>query len=433
MFWERNIETLEKDQLQVLQSERLARTLNQAVQSPFYKKIFEEYQVDPKKIKRSSEIKNLPFTTKQDLRDNVPYGLLTIDQKEVIRLHCSSGTTGNPIVVFHTRHDIDSWSNLMARSLFAAGVRDTDVFQNICGYGLFTGGLGFQYGCETLGCLSIPAGAGNTARQIKLMQDYGTTAIHAIPSYLNRLHEFIVAKGMDARKDLKLKKMMIGAEPYTEEQRVRIQEMFGIKAYNSYGLTEMNGPGVAFECECQSGLHIWEDAYIVEIIDPKTLEPVPDGEIGELVMTTLDRHAVPILRFRTRDLTRIIPGKCDCGRTHKRIDRITGRTDDMFIVKGCNVFPMQVEAVLLQIPEVANNYMIKLETINDNSEMIIEVEVLSNWFRGDIARLDGLKKQIEHGIRNEVLVKPIIRMVEAGSLPVSEGKAVRVQDLRNLN
>jgi len=358
---------------------------------------------------------------------------MTVDQKEVIRLHCSSGTTGNPIVVFHTRHDINAWSNLMARSLFSTGVRDTDVFQNICGYGLFTGGLGFQYGAETLGCLSIPAGAGNTARQIKLMQDYGTTAIHAIPSYLNRLHDFIVDRGMNPQKDLKLRKMMIGAEPYSEEQRLRIEDMFGIKVYNSYGLTEMNGPGVAFECECQSGLHIWEDAFIVEIINPETLAPVADGEVGELVMTTLDRQAVPIIRFRSRDLTRIIPGKCECGRTHRRIDRITGRTDDMFIVKGCNIFPMQIEAVLLQVPEVASNYMIKLETINDNSEMIIEVEVMSNWFQGDIARLERLRKQIEHSVRNEVLVKPIIRMVEAGSLPVSEGKAVRVQDLRKLN
>jgi phenylacetate-CoA ligase len=433
MYWEKDIETLEKNQLQQLQSKRLMHTINQAAQSPFYKKVFKKYQIDTKNTIKSSDISKLPFTTKQDLRENYPYGLMTVDQKEVIRLHCSSGTTGNPIVVFHTRHDINAWSNLMARSLFSTGVRDTDVFQNICGYGLFTGGLGFQYGAETLGCLSIPAGAGNTARQIKLMQDYGTTTIHAIPSYLNRLHDFIVDSGMNPQKDLKLRKMMIGAEPYSKEQQLRIEDMFGIKVYNSYGLTEMNGPGVAFECECQSGLHIWEDAFIVEIINPETLEPVADGEVGELVMTTLDRQAVPIIRFRSRDLTRIIPGKCECGRTHRRIDRITGRTDDMFIVKGCNIFPMQIEAILLQVPEVASNYMIKLETINDNSEMIIEVEVMSNWFRGDIARLERLRKQIEHSVRNEVLVKPIIRMVEAGSLPVSEGKAVRVQDLRKLN
>lgn len=318
----------------------------------------------------------------------------------------------------------------MARSLFCAGVRDTDVFQNICGYGLFTGGLGFQYGIETLGCLSIPAGAGNSLRQIKLMQDYGTTVAHAIPSYLGRLHEVFESSGLTPQKDTSLKTLVIGAEPHTDEQRRRIEEMFGVKAYNSFGLSEMNGPGVAFECTYQNGLHVWEDAFLVEIVNPDTLEPVPDGEYGELVMTTLDREAMPLIRYRTRDITRIIPGRCECGRVHRRLDRITGRSDDMFIIKGCNVYPMQIEGVLLKMPEVGSDYMINLETIHGNDEMVIEVEVKKDWFMGDINKLDGLTKKITAQIRDEVLAKPIIKLVEAGSLPKSEGKAVRVRDNR---
>jgi phenylacetate-CoA ligase len=318
----------------------------------------------------------------------------------------------------------------MARSLFAAGVRDTDVFQNMAGYGLFTGGLGFQYGVEKLGCLSIPAGAGNSLRQIKLMRDYGTTVAHAIPSYLGRLFDVFKEEGLDPRKDTKLHTLVIGAEPHTEEHRQRIEEMFGVKAYNSFGLSEMNGPGVAFECTEQNGLHIWEDAYVVEIIDPITLQPVIDGQIGELVMTTLDREAMPVIRYRTRDLTRFLPGECKCGRTHRRLDRIAGRSDDMFIIKGCNVFPMQVEGVLMKLPEVGDDYRILLETIDDQDEMIVEVEVKKEWFRGDLAFLDKLQKYITRLIRDEVLVRPMIKLVEPGSIPKTEGKAVRVFDHR---
>jgi len=262
------------------------------------------------------------------------------------------------------------------------------------------------------------------------MRDYGTTAAHAIPSYLGRLYDVFIEEGLDPKKDTKLHTLVIGAEPHTEEHRRRIEEMFGVKAYNSFGLSEMNGPGVAFECTEQNGLHVWEDAYIVEIIDPKTMEPVPDGEIGELVMTTLDRQAMPLIRYRTRDLTRFIPGKCSCGRTHRRLDRITGRSDDMFILKGCNIFPMQIEGVLMKLPEVGEDYRIMLETINDQDEMIVEVEVKKEWFRGDIGFLDKLQKQIIRLIRDEVLVRPIIKLVEPGSIPKSEGKAIRVFDRR---
>lgn len=430
MYWEKELEVLDRKNLEKLQVERLMTTLNQAVKSPYYGRVPEINKAIKSGINSIEQIRELPFTTKEDLRKDFPWGFLSTDKREVVRLHSSSGTTGNPTVVYHNRHDLSSWANLMARSLYAAGVRDTDVFQNMAGYGLFTGGLGFQYGVEMLGCLSIPAGAGNSLRQIKLMRDYGTTVAHAIPSYLGRLYDVFKEEGLDPRKDTKLHTLVIGAEPHTEEHRQRIEEMFGVKAYNSFGLSEMNGPGVAFECTEQNGLHIWEDAYVVEIIDPITLQPVADGEIGELVMTTLDRVAMPVIRYRTRDLTRFLPGECKCGRTHRRIDRITGRSDDMFIMKGCNVFPMQIEGVLMKLPEVGDDYRILLETIDDQDEMIVEVEVKKDWFKGDLSFLDKLQKHITHLIRDEVLVRPLIKLVEPGSIPKTEGKAVRVFDHR---
>ena len=430
MYWEKELERLERGNLEKLQINRLIITLQQAARAPFYDRMPQIGKLLNTGITSIEQIRELPFTTKEDLRCNFPWGFLAIDKRDAVRLHSSSGTTGNPTVVYHNKHDLSSWSNLMARSLFSAGVRDTDVFQNICGYGLFTGGLGFQYGVERLGCLSIPAGAGNSTRQIKLMQDYGTTVAHAIPSYLGRLYDVFKEEGLDPRAATQLHTLVIGAEPHTEEHRRRIEEMFGVKAYNSFGLSEMNGPGVAFECTEQNGLHVWEDAYIVEIINPNTLQPVPDGEIGELVMTTLDRQAMPIIRYRTRDLTRFQPGECPCGRTHRRLDRIAGRTDDMFILKGCNVFPMQIEGVLMKLPEVGDDYRITLDTINDQDEMIVEVEVKKDWFKGDLTLIDRLQKHITHLIRDEVLVRPIIKLVEPGSLPKAEGKAVRVFDRR---
>ena len=430
MYWEPELEQLERKALEGLQLKRFNDTLRQAARSPYYGRSKEVSRLVQSGVSSVEQIRELPFTTKNDMRNEFPWGLLAADKREVVRLHSSSGTTGNPAVVYHNRHDLDSWANLMARSMFAAGVRDNDVFQNICGYGLFTGGLGFQYGAEKLGCLSIPAGAGNSLRQIKLMRDFGTSVAHAIPSYLGRLFDVFQEEGLDPRRDTRLHTLVIGAEPHTEDHRRRIEEMFGVKAYNSFGLTEMNGPGVAFECTEQNGLHIWEDAYIVEIIDPVTLQPVADGETGELVMTTLDRQAMPVIRYRTRDLTRFLPGHCPCGRSHRRLDRISGRSDDMFIVKGCNIFPMQVEGVLMKRPEVGDDYRIMLETIEDQDEMIVEVEVKREWFNGDIAFLDRLQKRLTHLIRDEVLVRPLIKLVEPGSIPKAEGKAVRVFDCR---
>jgi phenylacetate-CoA ligase len=431
MYWERELEQLARRDLERLQLERLTSTLGQAANSPYYGRIPEIGRALASGLKSIAQIGELPFTTKEDLRRDFPWGFLASDKRDIVRLHSSSGTTGNPTAVYHNRHDLASWANLMARSMYAAGVRDTDVFQNICGYGLFTGGLGFQYGAEKLGCLSIPAGAGNSLRQIKLMRDFGTSVAHAIPSYLGRLYDVFIEEGLDPRRDTRLHTLVIGAEPHTEEHRRRIEEMFGVKAYNSFGLSEMNGPGVAFECTQQNGLHIWEDAYIVEIIDPITLQPVADGETGELVMTTLDRQAMPIIRYRTRDLTRFLSGPCACGRTHRRIDRISGRSDDMFIVKGCNVFPMQIEGVLMKLPEVGDDYRITLETLDDQDEMIVEVEVKAEWFRGDLALLDRLQRHITRLIRDEVLVRPLIKLVEPGSIPKAEGKAVRVFDRRS--
>ncbi len=417
-------------ELAFFQLQKLKETVSQAAKSPYYSELFKKKGLSPSELRYIEDIRTLPMTTKEDLRENFPYGFLTLPLDNTIRLHCSSGTTGNPTVIFHNRHDLDSWANLVARSLFAAGARPTDVFQNICGYGLFTGGLGFQYGAECLGALTIPAGAGNSKRQLQLMQNFGTTVVHAIPSYLTRLHSVFEEMGINTARDTKLRLLVIGAEPHTEAQRQRIQELFGIKAFNSFGLSEMNGPGVAFECEHQTGLHLWEDAFIAEIVNPETLEPVPDGQVGELVMTTLDRQAMPLIRYRTRDLTRFLPGDCPCGRTHRRIDRITGRTDDMFIVKGCNVFPMQVEKILMNFPEIGHDYVIVLETINGVDEMLIKVEVSRNWFAGELDALENLRRKIVNEVRDEVLLTPQVKLVEPGALPKPEGKAVRVQDLR---
>ncbi|HPP46054.1 MAG TPA: phenylacetate--CoA ligase [Accumulibacter sp.] len=430
MYWESEIETLPRPELEALQLSRLRRTMQQALSSPHYAALFRQLDLSPDSFSSLADLGKLPLTSKQDLRDSFPYRMLCSSKNEVIRLHSSSGTTGNPTVVFHNRHDIDSWANLMARSLYAAGVRPGDVFQNICGYGLFTGGLGFQYGAERLGCLTIPAGAGNSQRQIKLMRDFGTNAVHAIPSYLHRLAEVMAQEGFDPRQSGELRIFIIGAEPHSEEQRQRIEAAFGVKAFNSYGLSEMNGPGVAFECHRQNGLHVWEDAFLVEIIDPETLEPVADGEIGELIMTTLDRQAMPLLRFRTGDLTRFLPGPCSCGRTHRRLDRITGRSDDMFIVKGCNIFPMQIEGVLMRIPDLGSNYLLTLETIDGLDELIIEVEVARRVDFSDKWRLDWLSTLLTRQIRDEILLTPIVKLLPPDSLPQSEGKAVRVRERR---
>lgn len=427
-YWQPEIETMPREKLRQLQTEKLRRTIETALNSPFYGHRLGKLGITPQSINSVDDIRKIPFTTKQDLRDNYPFGLVAGNMKDAIRIHSSSGTTGHPTVVVYSRHDIDSWANMIARNMYMVGCRDTDVFQNSSGYGMFTGGLGFQYGAERLGATTIPAAAGNSKRQIMFIRDFGTTCLHAIPSYAVRLAEVFKDEGIDPRST-RLHTLFIGAEPHTDEQRRRIEKLLGVKAYNSFGMTEMNGPGVAFECKQQDGMHLWEDNYIVEIVDPDTLEPVPDGEYGEMVLTTLDRTMMPILRYRTRDLTRIIPGKCACGRTHRRIDRIKGRTDDMFIIKGVNVFPMQVEKILAQFPVLGSNYLITLDTVDDNNIMTVEVEL--DDMRTDVyPELQKITRNIQRALKDEILLTPKIKLVNKGSIPTSEGKAVRVKDLR---
>ena len=424
-------ETMTREQISALQLERLQATVRHCMNSPFYKQRFEEIGLKPEDIKSLDDIRKIPFTTKADLRDTYPFGMASVPLRECTRLHSSSGTTGTPTVILHTQKDLDEWANQVARNLWMVGLRPNDVFQNSSGYGMFTGGLGFQYGAERMGMLTIPAAAGNSLRQIKFMTDFGTTALHAVPSYVTRLYEVMQSAGVDPRKDTKLKVLAIGAEPHSEEQRQRIEEMMGVKAYNSFGMSEMCGPGVGFECQEQNGLHFWEDYYIVEIVDPETLEPVADGEIGELVLTTLCREAMPLLRYRTRDLTRVLGRSCPCGRNHVRIDRMRGRSDDMMVLRGVNIFPIQIEKILMTFPELASNYLITLTTDADNDNMTVEVE-LEELFTDDFRRLQELTNRIQRALKDEILLTPHVKLLPKGTLPVSEGKAVRVVDKRKV-
>ena len=429
-YFNPSYETMSREQIEALQLERLQKTVRHCMNNEFYRKKFAEAGITPDDIKTLADVRKLPFTTKQDLREPYPFGMSCVPLKDCVRLHSSSGTTGNPTVILHTKKDLDEWANQVARNLWMVGLRPDDVFQNSSGYGMFTGGLGFQYGAEKLGMLTVPAAAGNSLRQIKFIKDFGTTAIHAVPSYVTRLYEVMKEEGVDPRRDTKLKVLAIGAEPHSEEQRKRIEEMMGVKAYNSFGMSEMCGPGVGFECPEQNGMHFWEDYYIVEIVNPDTLEPVPDGEIGELVLTTLCREAMPLLRYRTRDLTRVLGRSCPCGRNHVRIDRMKGRSDDMMVLRGVNIFPIQIEKILMQFSELATNYLITLTTDEENDNMTVEVELAQPT--DDYKQLQMLEKEIRRRLKDEILLTPIVKLVPLGSLPVSEGKAVRVIDKRKV-
>ncbi len=428
MYWDKDIETLERPALQRLQYERLAATLARAAKAPFYRGLFEKNGAP--KVGSLEDIARLPFTTKADLRDAFPYGFLAVPQEQVVRLHSSSGTTGNPTVIYHTQADIAAWQELVARSLYMAGMRRTDVFQNIMGYGLFTGGLGLHYGAEKLGAMTIPVGPGNSKRQIWFLKEFKTTAMHILPSYALRLATHVREMGLDPRKDLSVRMAFVGAEPHTEETRRKIEEAWNIKAFNSYGLSEMCGPGVAFECPEQTGMHIWEDNFLVEVIDPDTRKTVPDGECGELVLTTLNRVGTPLLRYRTRDLTRIIPEPCPCGRTHRRIDRIQGRSDDMMIINGVNIFPLQIEQTLMRIPGIGSNYLIEIHEENFMDKLHVSVEMAADTFQGTLSQLEGMHGKVVAALRDETGVTPVVKLLEAGSLPAAEGKAVRVADMR---
>ncbi len=429
-FWNREVETLSEKELKRLQLERLKRVVETVYNRvPHYRKKFEEAGVKPSDIKSLEDIVKLPFTTKEDLFVDYPYGLLAVSKEEVIRLHTSSGTTGKPKAIFFTKSDIDFGAELIARCLVMTGTGKGDVLQNSMTYGLFTGAFIMHYGAEKVGVMVIPAGPGNTERQIELMKTFGTTCFHMTPSYALYVASVILNKGIDPKKDLKIKRAYLGAEPYSEETRKKIEEMLGIDVYNCYGLSEMGGPGVGFECAYKNGLHIWEDAYLAEIINPQTGEPVKEGEIGELVLTSLNREAMPLIRYRTRDLTYFIPEACPCGRTHRRISRILGRSDDMFIVRGVNIFPQQIESVLMGIKGVAQNYQIVLENYD---EMLVKVEIDRDFFDGRIERLLKLREEITEKLRETILVRPKVELLEPGTLPVSEGKAKRLIDKRKL-
>jgi len=430
MFWQKQIETIGRETLDSLKLQKLRKTVRDVYRKvPFYKYKFDELGVKPSDIKTLKDIRKLPFTTSDDLRYNYPYGMLAVPKDNVVRLHTSSGTTGKPKALFFSAKDINNSAQLIARCLVMTGTTRGDVLQNMMTYGLFTGALVMHYGAEKLGVLVIPAGSGNTDRQIALMQDFNTTAIHVTPSYALYLGAVLQKRGIDPREGLKLKRAYLGAEPYSEETRGKLEDIFGIDVYNSYGLTEMNGPGVGFECAEKHGMHIWEDMFLIEIINPVTGEEVPEGEEGEIVFTTLQRDAMPILRYRTRDLTSLLPGNCKCGRTHRRISRIIGRSDDMFIVKGVNIFPQQIEQVLMSVKGVAENYQIVLQSYD---EMTVRVEISKDLFDGNIGHLMELETMITNRIRSTVLVKPEVELLEPGTLPVSEGKAKRVIDNRTL-
>jgi phenylacetate-CoA ligase len=355
--------------------------------------------------------------------------MLTVPLTDVVRLHGSSGTTGQSTVVFHTQRDLDAWTDLVARGLVMCDGTADDVFQNMMSYGLFTGGLGLHYGAERIGMLVIPAGSGNTRRQITLMQDFGTTIIHITPSYALHVASTMPAQGVDPH-ELRLRVGIFGAEPYSEETRQRLEELLDIEGYNCYGLSEMNGPAVAFECREKNGLHVWEDCFIVELIDPDTGEQAEEGAEGELVFTTLNREAMPILRYRTRDLSAVVPGDCSCGRSHRRIRAIIGRTDDMLIIGGVNVFPSQVEAVLMRIPEVGTNYQIVMSRAGELDRMTVRVELCSKSFHGDIRELRTISQRVAHDLRDELVINPVVELLEPGTLEPSMGKAQRVVDLR---
>ena len=433
VFRHQEIETLPQPQLKELQRQKLQKTVEAALKTPFYKKRLNDAGIrDARDIQTEADFQKIPYTTKHDLREAFPYGMLAADKADVVRMHASSGTTGVPTVVYLTQADLDKAAELNARSCACTGSTKNDVFQNMMTYGLFTGGLMLHYGAERLGMMVIPSGSGNTKRQLQLMKDFGTTVVHATPSYLLHMYDVMKEEGFRP-EDFALKKAYIGAEPHSEDIRKKIETLYGIDAYNSYGLSEMNGPGLAFECVYKNGMHLWEDSYIGEIIDPQTLEPLPDGERGELVLTILERNGMPILRYRTRDLTRFIPEPCPCGRTHRRLERMTGRSDDMLIINGVNVFPSQIEEVIMKMPEIGNNYLIRVQKQGSLDKLTVKVEVTASLFSDDSRDLEHIRRRIQSDLQAVVFIRPAVELHEPGALPVSQGKAVRVIDERKEN
>jgi len=432
MYWNKSCETMPRERLKEVQLERLQGMVNRIYHEvPFYRDRFQEKGILPTDVKSLDDLQKLPFTTKVDLRDNYPYGLFAVPLEKIVRIHASSGTTGKPTVVGYTRKDIANWADMMARCLVATGGNEHSVIQNAYGYGLFTGGLGVHYGAECLGASIIPISGGNTQKQMMLMKDFGSTILTCTPSYAIYLAESLKENGIDP-ETLNLQAGIFGAEPWSENIRKEIEKKLKIKAYDIYGLSEIMGPGVAIECEAQHGLHVWEDHFIPEIIDPNTLEVLPYGEQGELVITTITKEGIPILRYRTRDITKIIAEPCECGRTHLRISRLQGRTDDMLIIRGVNVFPTQIESVLLEIGEVEPHYQLVVRRDGSLDTLEIKVELSEELFSDRISGLEELERRIRDRIGSIIGISSKISLVEPKSLPRSEGKSQRVVDLRNI-
>jgi phenylacetate-CoA ligase len=432
MIWNEFIECMDRERLIKLQSERLSAMIQRLYYNvPFYRNLFQQKGIEPGDIKSVDQLKDLPFTTKQDLRDNYPFGLFAVPRSEVIRVHASSGTTGKPTVVGYTRKDIETWAEVIARTLTAAGAGKTDVLHIAYGYGLFTGGLGVHYGAEKIGATVIPMSGGNTQRQLQLMEDFGSTILACTPSYALFLAEAIAEAGIKINS-LKLKAGVFGAEPWTEEMRKEIEDKLKIKAIDIYGLSEVIGPGVASECGHQNGLHVFEDHFIPEIVDPQTLEVLPYGQLGELVFTCITKEALPLLRYRTRDLTVLNTEKCECGRTIVRMQKCLGRSDDMLIIRGVNVFPSQIETVLLEMSETKPHYLLIVDRVNNLDVLEVWVEVDQQFFSDEIKKLEGLKKKIQHNIESTLGIGTSVKLVEPKTIERSEGKAKRVIDKRKL-
>ncbi|MCL2341189.1 MAG: phenylacetate--CoA ligase [Proteobacteria bacterium] len=432
MYWEAERECMAREDLEQLQLERLQSTLYRVgTNVPFYKKQFNQLKFNYDDIRSLDDLRRLPFTEKQDLRDNYPYGLFAVPLRDVVRLHASSGTTGLATVVGYTRNDIKTWSNLVARIITAAGVTKNDVIQIAFGYGLFTGGFGLHYGAELVGTSVIPISSGNTKRQIQIMQDFKSTALVCTPSYSLILADTMMEMGINPN-GLALRFGLFGGEPWSEAMRQEIHRKLGIIATDNYGLSEVMGPGVSGECLQCNGLHINEDHFLLEVLNPVTLEPVPEGDIGELVITTLTREAFPMIRYRTRDLTRIIAEPCACGRTMKRMQRIEGRTDDMLIIKGVNVFPVQIERVLFETEGIEPHYQIVVERENHADKITVLVEVVESIFFDEMKRQREVIERIKARLASELGIGVEVKLVEEKTLERSEGKAKRVVDKRKL-
>ncbi|MDL2244880.1 phenylacetate--CoA ligase [Parabacteroides sp. OttesenSCG-928-J18] len=432
MMWNEMIEGMSREEMRKLQSYRLKNLVEHAYHnSPFYRKKMQEMDITPSDIQSIDDIVKLPFTVKQDLRDNYPFGLMAVPMSEIVRLHASSGTTGKPIVVGYTRKDLSMWSEVVSRCLIAYGATKNDIAQVSYGYGLFTGGLGAHSGIESIGGTVIPMSSGNTEKQISLMHDFGANILCCTPSYALYLAETIHASDIPL-EEFKLRIGVFGAEPWTENMRKELEDKLHIKAYDIYGLTEICGPGVGGECQCQNGTHIWEDHFFPEIVDPVTLQPVAPGEQGELVFTTLTKEGMPMIRYRTRDLTSLHYETCDCGRTAVRMGRILGRSDDMLIIRGVNVFPSQVESVLLEMPEFEPHYFIVVDRVNNTDTFQVQVELRPEFYSDEMNKMLTLRKKIAARMQSVIGIQPEIKIMEPRSIERSMGKAKHVEDRRKL-